>query len=177
MGVALEELPRSCQVTLVLDCCHSELLAFNEADPFCMRHAEEALQPPDEMYPSGAARARLLRLPSLPPLPSPPLPGRLACRIHSYAACRRGQWCAELPIEGCIQGAFTWAFIKSLIAGHLDMSVHQHSKALQRIIGDLKQNFAWLEQDPVLTLGGSATLDDRVLLPDAVSCRSALQRK
>merc|ERR1712083_111038 len=117
-----------------------------------MRHPEEDLEPPVEMHPHGASRARLFRLPALPPMPASPSPGRPVCRIYSYAACKSNQLCAELPIEGCVQGAFTWAFIKSLTAGHFDMSVHQHSKAVQRIIGDLKQNFMWLEQDPVLVL-------------------------
>merc|ERR1712203_134651 len=99
-----------------------------------MRYQKEDLEPLAEMHPPGASHPRLLRLPALSPLPTPLSPGRPACRIYSYSACKMNQLCAELPIEGCVQGAFTWAFVESLTAGHFDMSVHQHNKALQRIV-------------------------------------------
>jgi len=96
--------------------------------------------------------------------------------------------CVELLIEGCVQGAFTWACVKSLIAGHLDMSVSRHSKALDRILGDLQQKIGWIDQVPVLHLSAAAKPEDLFLATEgangargslrvhtvrAVSCRSA----
>lgn len=116
---------------------------------------------------AAASRARLLDLPPLPRPQSPAPPGLPVCRCHQYAACQRDQRATELLIEGCVQGAFTWAFVKSLAAGHMDMTVEKHTKALQRIIGDLTQKFGWIDQVSHVQIVGCATPEDVVLVQEA----------
>ena len=59
------------------------------------------------------------------------------------------QWSAEIPIEGVMQGAFTWAWVKALMAGHLDPPIRQLTHALRAILADLRRHFLWMDQTPV----------------------------
>lgn len=163
---ALLPLPPACRVTVILDCCHSVVPGLDAANPVPQVFPHVPMEAVDGILPQAVApRMRLLDLPHLPSAPSPPLSGIPACCCHCYSACQSEQWCVELLIEGCVQGAFTWAFVKSLAAGHLDMSVLRHSKALQCILADLRQKFGWIDQTPVLQLSGSAKFEDLVLVP------------
>merc|ERR1719359_2471234 len=83
---------------------------------------------------------------------SPNVPAFPACAVHCFSACGLKEWDAELPLEGTVQGSFTWAFTKALAAGHFKCSVFQLSEALGRITCELKQHFKGVEQTPVLLL-------------------------
>merc|ERR1712150_181298 len=110
------------------------------------------------------SQRRLLELPPMPvPTPRVAALGVPECCVQSYSACQSQQWCSELPIEGCVQGAFTWAWVKAFTAGHLDTTVHQHVKAMHNILSNLKQHFRYLDQTLVVQLSGSAREQDRVL--------------
>uniref|UniRef100_A0A7S1QJC9 Uncharacterized protein n=1 Tax=Alexandrium catenella TaxID=2925 RepID=A0A7S1QJC9_ALECA len=101
------------------------------------------------------------------PMPqSLPLSGPLACSCYCYSACQSEQFCIELLIEGYVQGAFTWAFVKALTAGHMDTTVARHCAALDRIMLDLQTKFGWIDQAPVLQLSALARQDDLVLMPE-----------
>jgi len=114
----------------------------------------------------------------LPPVQMPPViftPGMLQCQCYCYSACQSHQVSAEFPIEGCVQGAFTWSFIKALTAGHLKTTVQQHSAALQSMLADLRRHSKWLEQTPVVELSSSAGQRDYVLVRGAEHAPSAAQ--
>lgn len=170
----LWQLPAQCKVTIVLDCCHSvvpQVSASPEAAPFAFQRATLDVEPGDVLETQGETRPWRPRLLDLPPLPMAAPPqlavrggrGPPECLCHCYAACRPSQWCAELPIEGCVQGAFTWAFVKALTAGHLDTTVNKHMNSLRSILGNLRAHFRWVDQTPVLQLSGAASMQDPLL--------------
>jgi len=167
---ALMRLPRGCRATVVLDCCHSSVPNIAVANPAPQAFPRVMMESVDFVVSSTSVHGKLAPRPrvlELPPLPTPPVratPGVPVACCHCYSACQNQQWNSELPIEGCVQGAFTWTFIKALTAGHLDSSVHSHVKAMHSILGDLRQHFRWLDQTPVLQLSSAARLQDPVLV-------------
>lgn len=170
----LATLPAGCKMTVVLDACHSVPPNINptstpSAAPHSAWSAMEAETAELLMPAPGGGRPVLQpRFLDLPPLATPPtraLSSLPACTCHVYSACKDQQWCAELPIEGCVQGAFTWAFVKALTAGHLETTVQQHGKALNGILVDLRQRLRLLDQTPVVQLTTAAQQHDRVLVP------------
>jgi len=174
----LAGLPRRCKVTVLLDCCHSVLPGLDPTRPNQLTFPRTlGLLADTPQQRAAASRARLLDLPPLPRPQSPPLPGLPVCRCHQYAACQRDQKAAELLIEGCVQGAFTWAFVKSLAAGHMNMTVEKHTKALQRIVGDLTQKFGWVDQVSHVQIVGSATSEDVVLVQEAENLDKTQQER
>merc|ERR1712008_651254 len=56
-----------------------------------------------------------------------------------------------------------------LAAGHMNMTVEKHTKALQRVVGDLTQKFGWVDQVSHVQIVGSATSEDVVLVQEAES--------
>eukprot|EP00927_Polykrikos_kofoidii_P029966 TRINITY_DN25841_c0_g1_i1.p1 TRINITY_DN25841_c0_g1~~TRINITY_DN25841_c0_g1_i1.p1 ORF type:complete len:1924 (-),score=383.78 TRINITY_DN25841_c0_g1_i1:85-5856(-) len=88
----------------------------------------------------------------------------IMCAVHAYAACTLEQPCAEMRIEGVVQGLFTWAFVKALTACHLEGTLNQHNKALQHILLDFRSSGLSSNQSPVLQIGGPATTQDIALL-------------
>merc|ERR1719446_1984662 len=76
------------------------------------------------------SRPRFLELPVLPVIHTParllqPRTQFPRCQLHCFSACRLQEWCAEFPIEGTVQGAFSWAFLKALARGHYHCGVYQ----------------------------------------------------
>lgn len=172
ISITLANLPAGCKMTVVLDCCHSVIpkVSATNPSPTAFPKATPDVNPFDFIRPreAGVRSSMLPRYIELPPLPTPASPVAAqppVCCCHCYSACQGQDWCSELLIEGCVQGAFTWAFVKALTAGHLDTTVQQHNKALDGILADLRHRFKWLDQTHVLQLSGSATLHDQVLLP------------
>mmetsp|Transcript_122546 Transcript_122546/g.392176 ORF Transcript_122546/g.392176 Transcript_122546/m.392176 type:complete len:190 (-) Transcript_122546:17-586(-) len=164
-------------MTVALDCGHSIVPCISDDGGAPATFQKVAVEDPG--FPGGvlegpSLRARMLEL---PPRPTPATAlskaakrGSPSCRCHCYAACERHQWCAELSIEGCVQGAFTWAWVKAMLACHLEATVRQHSQVLHRILGDLQQHFHCIEQEPVVQLSPSAARQDPVLAPDPPEC-------
>ncbi|CAE7424281.1 MCA1 [Symbiodinium sp. CCMP2592] len=151
---ALSKLPAGCKATVVLDCCHSSLPGVgSKPQPAMFQWAQ--MQPAafagmDEM---ADARARRLVLPSIP-LRAPQaieVPA-IECSLTCYSACHQAQWCGELPIEGVVQGAFTWAWVKAMVAGNCEGSVSQVKASLQASIGDLQRRCRWLDQTPLVQM-------------------------
>jgi len=87
-------------------------------------------------------------------------PAHPACALRCFSACGLKEWDAELPLEGTVQGTFTWAFIKALAASEFKCSVHQLWEAIVGITGGLKQHFKGVEQTPALALSQSAAASD-----------------
>merc|ERR1719329_1267691 len=101
------------------------------------------------------SRPRFLDLPPLPAALTPPslrnakLP---ECQVHCFSACRNTEWGAEMPIEGTVQGAFVWAFVKAFAALGYQCSLQNLQRKLEDITADLKLRFKGVEQTPVLQL-------------------------
>jgi len=165
LTAALSRLPAGCKATLVLDCCHAVVPGVDalRPEPNSFPRVARDLELGDLAALQPNLQPRFLDLPPLTPPLTSAVPGTIECCCHCYSACQSHQWCAELPIEGCIQGALTWAFVKALVAGHLDTSVQQHSKAMHAILADLRHHFRWVEQTPLLQLSGTAKQQDLVL--------------
>lgn len=151
---ALSKLPAGCKATVVLDCCHSSLPGVgSKPQPAMFQWAQ--MQPAafagmDQM---ADARARRMVLPSIP-LQAPQaieVPA-IECSLTCYSACYQAQWCGELPIEGVVQGAFTWAWVKAMVAGNCEGSVSQVKASLQASIGDLQRRCRWLDQTPLVQM-------------------------
>jgi len=161
-----------------LDCCHSVLPCLDPKRPNQLTFTHTlGLSAETPQQRAAQSRPRLLELPPLPRPQSPAPAGLPVCRCHQYAACQRDHKAAELLIEGCVQGAFTWAFVKSLAAGHMDMTIEKHTKALQRIVGDLKQKFGWIDQVSHVQIVGSASPQDVVLVQEAESLEKTQQEQ
>lgn len=151
VSIALSSLPAGCNATVVLDCCHSSLPGLGaKSQPAIFQWAQ--MQPPafsglEEDLPVGLhPRARRLVLPSVP------LAGRTMqatsfdCSLTCFSACQQAQWCAELPIEGVIQGAFTWAWVKAVVAN--GGSTSQMKGSIEAHLADLQKRYRWLDQKP-----------------------------
>eukprot|EP00435_Cladocopium_sp_Y103_P023846 s1277_g5.t2 len=91
--------------------------------------------------------------------------GGPSCKCYSFATCQNDQVCCELPIEGCVQGAGTWAFVKAVAACHFSVSLAQHSKATDSILQNLRRKYRWIQQTPVIQLSASANVEDTLILP------------
>lgn len=113
------------------------------------------------------SRPRFLELPPLPVQHTQPQLYRPRefpqCRIHCFCACRLPEWDAELPLEGTVQGTFTWALAKALVAGGFQSTVAQLQEEVTRITASLKEHFQGVGQTPVLMLSQAASLQDVVL--------------
>ncbi|CAK9080637.1 Metacaspase-1 (PfMCA1) [Cleaved into: Large subunit p20, partial [Durusdinium trenchii] len=86
--------------------------------------------------------------------------GGPSCKCYSFATCQNDQVCCELPIEGCVQGAGTWAFVKAVAACHFSVSLAQHSKATDSILQNLRRKYRWIQQTPVIQLSASANVEE-----------------
>jgi len=111
------------------------------------------------------ARPRFLQL---PPLPSRHTPKVLnanppLCRLYVLSACQLWEYCSELPIEGTVQGCFTWAFIKALAANQFRCNVQTAHVVVSNIMKDLKQHFRGIDQTPAVQVSQSASTSDIVL--------------
>ncbi|CAJ1461785.1 unnamed protein product [Effrenium voratum] len=192
---ALHALPSGCKATVVLDCCQASVLPLlKSADvrsvlagpgpPLFQRLRANA---------SGEkSRQRLLNLPPLPhsssrpsaspsgnrstPMGSPSMQARQpgeaqaayhgpCCKCYCFATCQNDQVCCELPIEGTVQGAGTWAFVKAVAACHFSTSLTQHSKAMDSILQNLRRKYRWIQQTPVIQLSAAANVEDALILP------------
>jgi len=111
------------------------------------------------------ARPRFLYLPTLPVRHTPKTlvtdPPR--CRVYALSACQLFEYCSEMPIEGTVQGAFTWGFIKALAANQFRCNVTTTHRVIVNIMKDLKQHFKGIDQTPVAQISQTATMTDVVI--------------
>jgi len=160
-------LPPACRVSLVLDCCHS--VVPNVSPTYNMPSGFPLVQRGRVNYAKlrdFVSRPRFLDLPVIPVRHTPKQLRTNAfpeCRMHCFSACQNQEWCSEFPIEGTVQGAFTWSFIKALAAGHFHCGVYQHVRMVTKIISDLRQHFKGVEQTPTLQVSSTASMQDVVL--------------
>jgi len=177
ISATVSQLPMGCKITLVLDCNHSVLPGISGVAARSLPFSSARLQLDScDLAPSttsGSGGSSLpcssTRLLDLPPLSTPPytcaIPaGAPVCVCHCFSSCENQQWCAELLVEGVVQGAFTWAFVKALVTGHFSPSLQHHSEALSMILNDIKCHFRWVSQTPVVQLSSASRTSDRVLL-------------
>merc|ERR1712108_10455 len=109
------------------------------------------------------SRPRFLELPVLPVQHTPAHLQRnpvAKCWLHCFSGSRLEEWSAEFPIEGTVQGAFCWSFLKALARGHFHCGVYQFLKDLATVLADLKLHFKGVEQTPVLQLSQTASTQD-----------------
>eukprot|EP00746_Dinoflagellata_sp_MGD_P003647 gnl/MRDRNA2_/MRDRNA2_107068_c0_seq1.p1 gnl/MRDRNA2_/MRDRNA2_107068_c0~~gnl/MRDRNA2_/MRDRNA2_107068_c0_seq1.p1 ORF type:complete len:1812 (+),score=449.39 gnl/MRDRNA2_/MRDRNA2_107068_c0_seq1:383-5437(+) len=160
-------LPPACRISLVLDCCHSVMP--NVSPTHNMPSGFPVVQRGRVNYAKlrdFVSRPRFLDLPVIPVRHTPKQLRTNAfpeCRMHCFSACQNQEWCSEFPIEGTVQGAFTWSFIKALAAGHFHCGVYQHVRMVTKIIADLRQHFKGVEQTPTLQVSSTASMQDVVL--------------
>jgi len=167
LNECISRLPPTCRMTLVLDCCYSVvpgIIPKNNALPFFGRVERGRVD--YAKLRDYISRPRFL---DLPVVPVQHTPGHLRapvfpqCWLHCFSACKLQEWCAEFPIEGTVQGAFSWAFLKAMARGHFHCGVYQFQQMLTRILADLKLHFKGVEQTPLLQLSQSASMQDVVL--------------
>ncbi|CAK0859879.1 unnamed protein product [Prorocentrum cordatum] len=76
-----------------------------------------------------------------------------------------------------MQGAFTWAWVKALVAGHLDPPTRQLHAALHSILADLQQRFSWMDQTPVVQLSTAAKLREALKEESRRGLRAGIPRQ
>lgn len=163
----IAKLAPAVRITLVFDCCYSIIPNLHPKQknvltfPKVERGPDESAKLRDSL-----SRPRFLQLPTLPVRHTPRhlragvFP---ACWVYSFSACSLQEWCAEFPIEGTVQGAFTWAFLKAFAACHFHCSVYQMMRMLTKILTDLRMHFKRIEQSPTLLHSQPAGMNDIVL--------------
>jgi len=164
----ISRLPKRCCVTVMFDACYAILPGAGPESnsPATFRKVDRGLVEYQKLR-DFMSRPRFLELPPLPVQHTPPQLPRtthfLACTLHCFSGCRLKEWCAEFPIEGTVQGAFSWAFLKALAQGHFHVGVYQFQQMMTNILLSLKGQFKHVDQQPVLQLSADASLQDVVL--------------
>eukprot|EP00929_Paragymnodinium_shiwhaense_P097726 TRINITY_DN59342_c0_g1_i1.p1 TRINITY_DN59342_c0_g1~~TRINITY_DN59342_c0_g1_i1.p1 ORF type:complete len:1827 (+),score=630.77 TRINITY_DN59342_c0_g1_i1:155-5635(+) len=164
----ISRLPAGCHMTVMLDCCYSVLPTVSPVSNFSPTFPRVDRGRVDyAKLRDFISRPRFLELPVLPISHTPAhLRNRVmfpSCTLHCFSACRLREWCGEFPIEGTVQGAFSWSFLKALARGHFHCGIYQFLKDLATVLADLKLHFKGVEQTPVLQLSQPASTQDVVL--------------
>jgi hypothetical protein len=173
---AVATLPAGCKITLVLDCCHGIVPGIGSAGSvqpgtFSRVRMKSAVPTEANIPPAFQPAVRCLDLPRTrlsrtsangvakdkdKTASSTSAAPDVQCQVYCFSACQHQEWSAEIPIEGVMQGAFTWAWVKALMAGHLDPPIRQLTVALRAILADLQRHFQWIDQTPVVQLSVAA---------------------
>jgi len=165
----ISRLPEGCQMTVMMDCCYSVLPGISPSSSSTATFSKVNRGKVDyKKLRDFISRPRFLEL---PPLPVQHTPAHLwqqpfatpRCNLHSFSGSKMEEWSAEFPIEGTVQGAFSWAFLKALARGHFHCGVYQFQRMLTDMLADLKVHFRGVEQTPVLQLSQAASMQDVVL--------------
>lgn len=178
---ALSKLPENCNVTVILDSCYGLIPGLTtldqktEAEPPIAPRVEPPMGTPrsvvpnrewrrvEELQPKSMCKTRWLDLPLTRPLECSCVKINFACQCFCYAACRPNQCCNEVAIEGCVQGAFTWAFVKAFTVGHLDTTVAKHLESLRSVMHNIQTHCWWADQTPQVQLSSRSSLKDPFL--------------
>jgi len=176
VSLALAKLPAGCHATVVLDCCHSTLPGLGaKSQPAIFQWAQmqpSAFPGQEEDLPVGLhPKARRLVLPSVPMTGERTMQAAtFNCSLTCFSACQQAQWCAELPIEGVMQGAFTFAWVKAVVAH--GGSTSQMKGSIEAHLADLKKRFRWLDQKPQVQMSKVVEQQElgraEVALPDVI---------
>eukprot|EP00930_Biecheleria_cincta_P038654 TRINITY_DN26554_c0_g1_i4.p1 TRINITY_DN26554_c0_g1~~TRINITY_DN26554_c0_g1_i4.p1 ORF type:complete len:1627 (+),score=511.56 TRINITY_DN26554_c0_g1_i4:102-4982(+) len=162
------QLPKGCNASVCFDCCYSVLPGVGPRSncPATFARVQRGKVEYEKLR-DFISRPRFLELPTLPVQHTP---GHLprnnsfpACTLHCYSGCRLKEWCAEFPIEGTVQGAFSWAFIKALAQGHFHCGLQQLQQLIVQLVRSLQAQFRGVEQLPVVQCSEAASLQDVVL--------------
>ncbi|CAJ1382760.1 unnamed protein product [Effrenium voratum] len=142
----ITQIPAGATLTTLLDCSYPSLPGVSPScnPPPTFPKITRGRVDYEKLF-DFVSRPRFLELPQLPVQHTPPQIWRPqtfpSCKLHCFCACRLQEWDAELPLEGTVQGTFTWAFAKAgptvgrgqLIAGcfahgfaHLDGEAGAH---------------------------------------------------
>lgn len=168
LNVLACQLPPGCRLTVVIDACYPIIPNISQVSnqSASFKKVERGRVDYTKLR-DFISRPRFLELPVLPVQHSPDYGSSALrhpqCVMHCFTACRLQEWCAEFPIEGTVQGAFTWAFIRALAQGHYNCGVYQLMRAQATILADLKIHFKGVEQTPAMQLSPTAGLHDVVL--------------
>ena len=156
-------------MSVVLDCCYGGLPNVNPVSGMQPRFPKVSRGRVDHLKLSDfISRPRFLELPAVHAQHTPvhllnASPQYPACWVHVFAGCELNQWCAEFPIEGTVQGAFSWAFMKALAQGHFHCGLYQFQQMLAQTLASLKSHFSGIDMTPVLQLSAAANMQDVVL--------------
>jgi len=163
------QLPAKASLTMILDCSYPVVPGLSPANnqPVAFPKVQRGRVDYRKLH-DFVSRPRFLELPPLPVRHTPShlrVPVFPECLVHCFSACSLQEWDAELPLEGTVQGTFTWALTKAFAAGRFKCSVAQLQEHLAKITADLRKHFKGVEQTPMLTLSRSAGMNDTVLAP------------
>lgn len=160
-------LPKACRATLLIDSCYGLVSGISTASNFPSSFPKvERGNLNYSKVRDFIIRPRFLELPALSVSYVPPHFRNAAFPsswLHCFSACSLAEWSSEFPIEGTVQGAFTWMFLKALARNHFHCGIFQVLKSLGQITGELKKLFQGIEQSPVLQLSEPASVNDVVL--------------
>jgi len=165
---AAAQLPTGSKLTMILDCSYPVVPNLGPANNLAPTFPKVSRGRVDySKLHDFVSRPRFLEL---PPLSVRTNPTHLqqsttfpTCVVHCFTACKVQEWDAELPLEGTVQGTFTWAFTKALAAGGFKSTAGELQEALIRRTGELRQHFKGVGQTPVLLLSKAASADDSVI--------------
>lgn len=162
------QLPAACRLSIVLDCCFSVLPGVGPESNCPASFKKVQLGPIDHLkLQDYLSRPRYLEVPPLPVQHTPSYLPRSSsypsCVLHCFSGCRIKEWCAEFPIEGTVQGAFSWAFLKALAQGHFHCNLQQFHQTVATLLTNLKVHFQGFQQIPLLQISQAATMQDIVL--------------
>jgi len=163
----ISQLPPMCRMSVMLDCCYSAMpgAGINTFAPATFPKVKRGNVDYQKLR-DFISRPRFLELPVLPVQHTPAHIQRnpvAKCWLQCFSGSRLEEWAAEFPIEGTVQGAFSWTFLKALARGHFHCGLYQFQRVMADMLADLKVHFRGVEQSFVLQLSESASMQDVVL--------------
>lgn len=165
---AASQLPQGVKFTIILDCAYAEVPGLGGTNGALATFPKVARGKVNyKKLQDYVSRPRFLEIPARPfrhvqllgkPIPAP------RCIVHALAASRLVEFNAEMPLEGTVQGALTFVFIKALAGSQFNVSWQQLYQVMSSLLSDLRTKFQGVEQTPVLHLSRTASASDKVLV-------------
>jgi len=164
----LVQIPAAVRLTLILDCSYANVPGVDPSQTVAVAFPKVERGRVDyAKLRDYVGRPRFLELPPITGVEHSSSSLRAINKypdshVHCFSACKLQECAFELPVEGTVQGAFTWAFIKAVAAGDFNCSLNSLQQRLSKTASDLKLHFRGVEQTPVLQVSKSAGMDDTV---------------